>query len=74
MTVEELIGALSPSEKLQAFEILRRELAKEQEELTPPEWHSEVLASRRENPDPAPSLPVNEAFEKIWAKYHARET
>lgn len=71
MTVEEFIRSLSPNEKLEAFQILHRELSAEEQPLVAPKWHEEVLAARRANPDPAPALPVEEAFEEIWAEYHA---
>jgi hypothetical protein len=74
MTVEELIGSLSPSEKQQAFEILRRELAPEEEEFAPPDWHAEILAERMANPDPAPPMPFREAIAEIRAELHARRT
>lgn len=72
MNVEDLIGALSPSEKLKAFEILWNELSPPEREFFPPAWHGEVLAERVANPDPAAPTDYRLAIAEIRAEIDER--
>ena len=59
MSLENLLSALTPNEKLAAMNILWRDLSSNPAGLTSPDWHGDVLASRiatlQANPD-SPSM------------------
>ncbi len=71
MTIEEQIRSWTHHQKLEALEILHRQLAADEPAFDPPAWHAEVLAERRNSPDPAPPLPIKEAFKEIRANFDA---
>jgi hypothetical protein len=71
MTIQEFIASLSHEQKLEALELLTISLAKD-EGRQPPAWHEAVLKERTENPDPGPSLELDEAIEEVLAKRQQR--
>lgn len=74
MSLENLLSALTPSEKLAAMNILWRDLSSNPAGLTSPDWHGDVLAYRIANPSIEPGLPVDAAFESIRERLNARRT
>ena len=62
MSLENVLLALTPAEKLAAMNILWRDLSSTPARLSSPDWHGDVLASRIANPSTEPRLPIDEAF------------
>lgn len=57
MSLETMLAALSPSEKLEALDILWRDLSADPASLASPDWQGEILKARLENPSAKPPLP-----------------
>jgi hypothetical protein len=74
MSLEAMIGSLSRDEKLAAMELIWQDLTSESEPFPSPDWHGEVIADRLANPDPAPRLPLAEAWAEIKEACDARRT
>lgn len=72
MSLENMLSALTPNEKLIAMNILWRELSSNPAGLISPEWHGDVLANRITNPSGEPRLPIDAAFEDIKERLNAR--
>lgn len=72
MSLESMLTALTPDEKLAALDILWRDLSSNPAELTSPKWHCEVLDSRLANPSVAPRLPIDAALEEVKDRLNAR--
>ena len=65
MTLESMLAALTPSEKLAAMNILWRDLWANPAGFASPSWHGDVLADRSANPSNEPRLPIDEAIEDV---------
>ena len=74
MSLENLLSSLSPSEKLEAMNILWRDLSVNSAEFSSPDWHGEVLEDRVANPSDEPRLPIDAALEDVRARLNARRT
>lgn len=74
MSLENLLSALTPNEKLAAMNILWRDLSSNPAGLISPDWHGDVLANRIANPSGKPGLPIDAAFKDIKERLNARRT
>ena len=74
MSLETMLAALTPSEKLAAMNILWRDLSADPAEFASPEWHGDVLADRLANPSEKPRLPLDAAIDDVKDRLHARRT
>jgi len=74
MTLEAMLTALSTSEKLEAMNILWRDLSKNPAAFVSPSWHGDVLAERLANPSPHPPLPLDAAIEDVRNRLNACRT
>ncbi len=74
MSLESMLSALSPQEKIDAMNFLWRELSAESADVRSPDWHAAVLADRIENPSRKPSLPLDAAFEEVRERLNERRT
>ena len=72
MSLESMLAALSPQEKLDAMNILWRDLSMNPADVPSPEWHGDVLAARMENPSAYRSLPVDAAFDDVRKRLNVR--
>jgi len=72
MSLENMLSALTPIEKLAAMNILWRDLSSNPAGLSSPDWHGDVLANRIANPSVEPGLPIDAAFEDIKERMNAR--
>jgi hypothetical protein len=74
MSLESMLAALTPTEKLAAMDILWRHLAATPAEFPSPEWHGEVLDARIAQPSAEPRLPLDAAIEDVRDRLNARRT
>ena len=74
MTIETLLSGLSISEKLDAMDILWRDLSKTPAPYVSPEWHGKVLAERLSNPSAGATLPLADAIRDVKERLDARRT
>ena len=74
MSLETMLSALTPNEKLAAMDILWRDLSATPTQIESPGWHGDVLANRIENPSPEPSMGVDAAFDDVRDRLDARRT
>ena len=74
MSIETMLAALTPSEKLTAMNILWRDLSKNPAGFVSPAWHGDVLAERIANPSREPRLPIDAAIDDVKERLHARRT
>jgi Putative addiction module component len=74
MSIENMLSTLTQAEKLAAIDILWRDLAANPAELTPPDWHGDVLRARIENPSSKPQLSVDAAIDDVKERLNARRT
>ena len=74
MSLESMLAALSPSEKLAAMNILWRDLSSDPARFPSPAWHSSVLADRIDNPSDKPRLPLDAAIDDVKERLDARRT
>lgn len=72
MSLESMLSALTPSEKLAAMDILWRDLSATPTQFSSPDWHGDVLAKRIENPSSEPSMEIDAAFEDVRERLDAR--
>lgn len=72
MSLETMLAAVSPTEKLAAMDILWRDLSANPADLSSPDWHADVLDSRFSHPSAKPSLPLDAAIEDVTDRLHAR--
>ena len=54
MSLESMLASLTPEEKLNAMDILWRDLSANPARLSSPDWHGDVLAHRIANPSSVP--------------------
>lgn len=74
MNLEAILHALSTDEKLEAMNILWRDLAKTPKDVLLPDWHGQVLAGRAAHPSPNAPLPLDAAIEDVKDRLNARRT
>jgi hypothetical protein len=73
-SLESILGALSPGDKLAALDILWRELSSNPSDLPSPDWHGDVLEARLADPSAKPRLPLDAAIEDVKDRLNARRT
>ncbi len=73
-SLETLLAALSPADKLAAMDILWRDLSANPADLSSPDWHGEVLDARLAAPSANPPLPLEAALEDVKDRLNARRT
>ena len=74
MSLESMLAALSPGEKLAALDILWRDLSAHPADLASPDWHGDVLDARLAEPSAKPRLPLDAAIEDVKDRLNARRT
>ncbi|MCA9177478.1 MAG: addiction module protein [Planctomycetales bacterium] len=74
MSLQSMISGLSHAEKLEAMDLLWRELSRVPSDYVSPEWHERILANRGANPEPGKPLPLNEARSEVKERLNARRT
>jgi hypothetical protein len=74
MSLESMLASLTPAEKLNAMDILWRDLSASPARLASPDWHRDVLAHRMANPSDMPRLPIGAAFDDIRERLNERRT
>ena len=74
MSLESMISGLSQTEKLEAMDLLWRELSRVPSDYVSPEWHERILADRLANPEPGKPLPLSEAKSEVKERLDARRT
>ena len=74
MTIETFLSALSISEKLDAMDILWRDLSSNALGYVSPEWHGRVLTERLANPSSGARLPLVDAIKDVKERLDARRT
>ena len=73
-SLETIIGALSPGDKLAALDLLWRDLSANPAAFASPEWHGNVLDARLAAPSARPRLPLDAAIEDVKDRLNARRT
>ena len=73
-SLESILAALSPSDKLAALDMLWRDLSANPADLRSPEWHGDVLDARLATPSVNPRLPLDAAIEDVRDRLNARRT
>jgi hypothetical protein len=74
MSLESMLAALTPQEKLDAMNILWRDLSSNPAGFPSPDWHGDVLSERNKNPSSKPSLPLEAAFDDVRERLNERRT
>ena len=74
MSLESMLGGLSHSEKLDAMDLLWRDLSSEPSRYVSPEWHERIIADRLANPVPGESLPLHDAKAEVKDRLNERRT
>lgn len=74
MSLESMLTALTPQKKLDAMNILWRDLSANPGGVHSHEWHGDVLAERIKNPSQKPSLPLDAAFDDVKERLNERPT
>lgn len=74
MSLEAMLAALTQQEKLDAMDILWRDLSADPASVPSPGWHGDVLADRIKTPSNAPSLPLDAAFADVRERLNERRT
>lgn len=74
MSLETMLAALTPQEKLEAINILWRDLSTNPASVPSPDWHGDVLSERLTNPSTKPRLPLEAAFEDVRNRLNERRT
>ncbi|MGV3483125.1 MAG: addiction module protein [Planctomycetaceae bacterium] len=72
MSLEAMLAALTPQEKLDALNILWRDLSANPAGVPSPDWHGDVLADRTKNPSNKPRLPLDAAFDDVTERLNER--
>jgi len=72
MSLESMLAALTPQEKLDAMEILWRDLSANPASFPSPDWHGDVLSERMKNPSTQPKLPLEAAFDEVRKRLNER--
>jgi hypothetical protein len=74
MSLENLLASLTPEEKLNALDILWRDLSANPARISTPDWHGEILSHRVANPSGKPRLPIDAAFDNIRERINEHRT
>ena len=74
MILESMTSGLSHTEKLEAMDLLWRELSRVPFDYASPEWHKRILADHLANPELGKPLPLNDAKSDVKERLHARRT
>lgn len=74
MSIESILNGLTHSEKLDAMDLLWRDLSRDPAQYTSPEWHQQVLADRMSQPADGPKLPLTDAIDDVKERLNARRT
>jgi hypothetical protein len=74
MSLESMLAGLTPQEKIDAMNILWRDLSANPADFPSPDWHGDVLANRIKNPSNKPSLPIDAAFDDVRGRLSERRT
>ena len=74
LTIESLLSGLSTNEKLDAMDILWRDLSNTPAGYESPEWHGRVLAERLANSSTGARLPLADAIRDVKERLDARRT
>ena len=74
MSLESMLAALTPQEKLDAMNILWRDLSANPAGVRAPDWHGDVLSERIKNPSQKTSLPLDAAFDDVRDRLNERRT
>lgn len=72
MTIESILSGLTHSEKLDAMDLLWRDLSRDPGQYASPEWHQQVLADRMAKPADGPKLPLTDALGDVKERLNAR--
>jgi|GEM_PF-354425 len=72
MSLKNMLASLTPEEKLDALDILWRDLSANPARLSSPDCFGDVLAHRIANPSCAPRLPIDAAFDDVRERLNAR--
>ena len=73
MNVESFVSGLNRDEMLDAMELIWAKLSSDPDGLESPEWHSQVIADRLENPPNSP-LGLSDSKTEIEGRLNARRT
>ncbi len=65
MSLETMLAALTTQQKLDAMDILWRDLSAHPASVPSPDWHGDVLDDRIKNPSAKPTLPLDAAFDDV---------
>lgn len=74
MSLESMLAALTPGEKLAALDILWRQISAQPTEFSSPDWHGDVLNDRMAQPSIEPRLPLDAAIDHVRDRLNARRT
>ena len=74
VSLESMLAALSPDQKLAALDMLWRDLSANPAELPSPAWHGDVLDARLADPSANPRLPLDAAMEDVKDRLNSRRT
>ena len=74
MSLESMLASLTPEEKLNAMDILWRDLSANPAQLPSPDWHRDVLAHRIANPSSESRLSIDAAFDDVRERLNERRT
>ena len=74
MSLESMLASLTPEQKLNAMDILWRDLSANPARLPSPDWHRDVLARRITHPSNEPRLPIDAAFDDVRERLNERRT
>ncbi|MEZ6143471.1 MAG: addiction module protein [Zavarzinella sp.] len=74
MSLESMLAALTHQEKLDAMNILWRDLSANPAGMSSPDWHGDVLSERMKNPSSKPSLSLDAAFDEVRERLNERRT
>lgn len=73
-SLETMISALSPEDKLAALDLLWRDLSANPSAVPSPEWHGGVLDARLATASASPRLELDAAIEDVKDRLNARRT
>ena len=73
-SLESILAALAPGDKLAALDILWRDLSAHPADLTSPSWHGDTLAARLATPSIHPRLSLDAAIDDVKDRLNARRT
>jgi hypothetical protein len=74
MSIESILSGLTHSEKLDAMDILWRDLSRDPSQYASPQWHERALADRLASPAEGARLSLAEAQDDVKERLRARRT